>query len=162
MATTGNFLILSVCNSSLALQGGNNPGDTPTLQAANSSNPLQLWDVVLQRFGDFYGFAVVNDSNDMSIASNGEGQNLVMQPFAYGETDYSATWNVVNFPNSQVRFAYPPDNSWTFNDRGGACQPNDTIMLNNDAAVNSLWTLNVVPVAQSAALAQRRKKRRGG
>jgi hypothetical protein len=81
------------------------------------------------------------------VTYNGPFNNLVMKPYSGGSGDFDS-WNLLpGDAQGNLRIAYPRDNSFSWNDLGGAFNPGDGIGLWNDTAVNSVWQVVLAPIS---------------
>jgi hypothetical protein len=139
------YLIVPVCNPSLAIQGGAAQGQTVTLQKLNAQNPLQLWDDFFQFDGSTYGLAFLQlnmqTQSALCINANGLGNALTMVPFAFGQGP--TAFFIINTQGA-VRLAWTQNTQLSFNDWTAGCKPGDVVALNNDTNQNSLWKLQFV------------------
>jgi hypothetical protein len=142
------FLLLSAGNSTMAIQAGASSGTPPTLQVADATNPLQIWEAEMQTnssSGVWTGIAFFNPSSGLSVTYNGDFQPLVMQDYSVGSTDQDA-WVITsdNSTNATFQIAYPPNNGYNWNDLGGQFSAGDNIGLWNGANPNSFWQVSFV------------------
>jgi hypothetical protein len=137
-------------DDTLVIQAAESQGDSITLQNYEDGNTYQQWYVTMQMNdnGDI-GFAFISVASVLanapqSITYNGPYGNLVMQSYSFGSTDQDA-WLIApatqsSDPAGTYRVVYPANPNFSFNDRGGAGQPGDNIMLNDDLSPNSTWS----------------------
>lgn len=140
------FYLVSSSNTQLAIQAGNGDGQAVTLQTLDTTNPLQVWVLQAQIVNGYQGAAFVNPFTGNSVTYNGEFQALVMQPYSAGSGDFDV-WNLLpGDSQGSLRIAYAVNNQFSWNDKGGAVQPGDTIALWNDTFVNSVWQVVLAPL----------------
>ena len=136
-----NWYIVSSSRPNLAIQGGATAGSGLTLEALDKANASQQWTVQPQVANGYAGIALINAATALSVTFNGEHNQLVMESYSPISVDQDA-W--LFFPQggaNTFRIVWPKDTSWCWEDNGAHFAPGDSILLWNDQAPNSQWSL---------------------
>lgn len=137
------FCLASAHDPALAIQGAVHSGQPLKLQALDTTNPLQHWQIQLHSASQVWGIAFVNRATSMAVSYSGNLQPVLMGRAASDQTG-QCVWYVTATAQSHIfRIALAADAHivWAATDRRCAA---DVTIQSCDVALtddSALWTM---------------------